>query len=294
MHDFQQISGLVLGCLGLISNGLLLVVLCRTKIGWHRLNLQMVGPLAVLDFTASLLVVLKNVMYFAYGNMLSGVGLCAYLGTSLIVLPYVSIVLVAVMAVDRHQIVVYGSGVRCKWGWAFVGLVAVLLSTINILNTAIYGIHPASTFALCRFVINTTVYKIAFYLSSLILVTALVTVNFCYVGIYLHCRKVFASFHTTMSARSLFMLVTYHFCWLPNFSTIIWNIFHIQSAKPSFLTYAAQLSVYLYLFVNPCLVLAFQSSLRNQLYSLLKGSSLSTNDLPTLLSASESNSFYSK
>ncbi|KAJ9087171.1 hypothetical protein DSO57_1035813 [Entomophthora muscae] len=267
MDEFRHIVGLLFGWLGLISNGILLIVLCRTRVGWHRLNLQMVWPLAVLDFAGSLLVVVRNVLYLILGNLSAGVWFCTYFGTPIIVLMPSSIIIVGVMAVDRYHIVVWRRGISCVWGWGFVIISGMFLVTLVVVNTAMYGLHPSSTFAACRFVKNTITFMIFTHLTTLILLTGLLTVTLCYMGIYRHCHRTLAAFHT-MPKRFLYILAAYLLCWLPTLICIVWELIAGQKAIPKFLKLSSSFGLLLHLLVNPCLIILFQASLRNEVYYL--------------------------
>ncbi|KAJ9054113.1 hypothetical protein DSO57_1018090 [Entomophthora muscae] len=247
MDVLKRVAALVVGTLGMGANLLLMVGLFRTRTGWNRLNLQMVGPIAGLDFIATLLVVLKNLVSLVIGNseLLLSNWFCTYIGTPLIILPCFSMVLIAAMAIDRYFLVVHSRGIKCIYGWIACFAIGLTLTGLLIANTAINGMKADLSLTYCR-----------------------PSVNFCYIAIYLHCRRNLI-LSRLMPRRYMLILVAYQICWLPKFITSLWGLIAKQSTIPKFLGVIGPLGLILLLFVNPCLVIGFQASLRKEVVSLL-------------------------
>ncbi|KAJ9056137.1 hypothetical protein DSO57_1036032 [Entomophthora muscae] len=259
-----------MGTLGMGVNLLLVIALFRTRTGWNRLNLQMVGPIAGLDFIAALLVVLKNLVSLVIGNseLLLSNWFCSYIGTPLLLLPSFSMVLIAAMTIDRYCLVVHSHGINCIYGWIVCFVIGFILAGLLITNTVIHGIEADLSLTYCRPSGSSTLSFVAHRLATLIILLGLVVVNFCYIAIYLHCRRNL-TLSRLMPRRYMLILVAYQICWLPKFITSLWGLIAKQSTIPKFLGVIGPLGLILLLFVNPCLVIGFQASLRKEVFSLL-------------------------
>ncbi|KAJ9071940.1 G protein-coupled receptor gpr1 [Entomophthora muscae] len=291
MNEVKQTTALVLGCLGMASNGLLTIVLGRKRARWNNLNLQMVVSICVVDFFATFLVFIKEILSFSIGNriLFSSKWFCPYFGTLLHVLPCLSIVLISVMSLDRYRIVVHGFSIRSLWGWLIVLTVGGGASTLLIANTAINGLRTNPSFTLCHPDNPTGLTFAAHRIVTAAIVLGLAIVSFCYVGIYLHCRKNLIAFRK-MSWRFLFILAAHHVCWLPKFVISLWEFFSHQKEIPMLLYDIGSLGLLLLFAINPLLVIGFQASLRKEVFSLLTHSSSLNRDhisSPTDLKPSE-------
>lgn len=274
MSDFKQALALVLGCLGMTSNGLLMVILGRKHDGLNSLNLQMVVSICVVDFLATFLVVIKEILSFSIGDrvLFSSLWFCPYFGTLLHVLPCLNVILISVMALDRYQIVVYRFKIRCVWGWILVLFLGGGASALLIANTAINGLKTNSSFTICHPDNPTGLTFFAHRIVTAAIILGLVIVTFCYIGIYLFCRKNMATFRN-ISWRFLFILATHHICWLPKFIISLWEFFANQKEIPLLLYDFASLGLLLLFVINPLLVIGFQSSLRNEVCYMITNSS---------------------
>lgn len=269
MDDFKRVAELGLASLGIVGNGLLMAAWWRTRAGWHRLNLQLVGPIAVFDCLSALLGMLKASLSFSLGNpeLFASPWFCTYLGTPILLFPCLSLLLIGIMSLDRYRLVVHGHGLSCFWGWLFSCVLGGALVCLLIVNTAVYGLVPDSTSTYCRPSGAATLTFVAHRLATLIILVDLAIVTFCYIGIYFQCRKMTAIYHT-MPGKYLLILLVYQMCWLPKFITSLWGLFASQSTIPTALLIIGLFGLMLLPVVNPCLVFGLQASLRKEAFFL--------------------------
>ncbi|KAJ9054111.1 hypothetical protein DSO57_1018088 [Entomophthora muscae] len=269
MQGWVQVAALVLGTLGIVANVLLMVAWWRTREGRHRLNLQMVGAIAGLDFLTALLVVFKNIMSLVMGNqeLLDTAWFCPFFGTPLLVLTCFSIVLISVMSMDRYCLVVHRFGISCLWGWIFTSVIGAIPTLILISNTAINGLKPEPTLSYCRPLGPGLLITFSRYLATCLILFGLIVIAFCYISIYNTCRKITA-IHLTMPGRYLVILLLYQFCWGPKFITSLWELFDEPTTIPNSLVTLGMLSIIMLLVVNPFLVFTLQSTLRQEVNTM--------------------------
>lgn len=269
MDDFKRILALGLALLGIAGNLLLLVALGRTKRGWHRLNLQLVGPIAGADFLATLLIAVSTVLSFAIGNreVLTSEWYCASFGVFLQTLPVFSVLLLAAMSVDRYRLVVHGRGVSCRWGWLAIAAACLGVAAMKMANSAVHGLRPDPTETYCQTFGSATLTKANQHISNFIFLGGVAVISFSYLAIYVHCRRNPVAFHA-LPRGYILILAAYITCLLPKFVTSLLRLFIDKDALPHFLILLAPLGFNLLFFANPCLVFAFQASLRKELYSL--------------------------
>ncbi|KAJ9081136.1 hypothetical protein DSO57_1017842 [Entomophthora muscae] len=268
---FTEAAGLILGCLGMVGNGLLLAVLIRTRAGWNHLSLQMILPVCIVDLIASVLVVIREMLALYMGKLqlTSDVWFCACFGIPLLILPCLSIVMVSTMAVDRYHIVVRGYNIRCLWGWVAVVVLCGSVSSILMFGSAIYGYQEHTYSSFCRPNGPILMRVTMFSLKIAVILSGLLTVSLCHIAIYLHLRKNMSAFHK-MSGRFLFILVAYNICWLPKIITSTWGLFTAQDDIPRELHDITSLGIILVCTINPLIAIGFQASLRSELCSLLR------------------------
>ncbi|KAJ9053161.1 hypothetical protein DSO57_1026991 [Entomophthora muscae] len=280
MDDFMRGMALGFGVLGMGVNLLLVVALFRTQRGWNRLNLQLVGPIAALDFLATFLITFSSILSFSMGNteMLTSTWYCAHIGVILQTLPVLCMILIGAMAVDRYCLVVHGHGIGCVVGWLVICSICLLVTGLKIANTAVYGLRPDPSATYCQTFGHGKLTKVNQKLSTFLFLVGLPLITFCYLAIFVHCRR-FLSTHNAFPLRYLFVLLAYEICLLPKFITSVWKLFADKSSIPHFITLTASLGFNLLFFTNPCLVFGFQANLRKELRRLFFPAP-STSDIP--------------
>ncbi|KAJ9072697.1 hypothetical protein DSO57_1024650 [Entomophthora muscae] len=266
MDNFKRVAELVLSGLGMIGNLLLMVAWWRTRADWHRLNLQLVGPIAVIDCMSSFLGILKAILSFAIGNeeLFDTSWFCSYFGTPILILPCLSMLLVSIMSLDRYCLVVHG----------------------RVANTAVYGLVPDPTHMYCRPSGSSILTFFAHRLATCIIMIGLFVVTFCYIAIYLRCRMI-ATVYQIMTVKYIFILLAYQLCWLPKFISSLWGLFTSTHKIPQVLLHLGPFGLILLLIANPCLVFGLQASLRKEAYTILSQQKPSAEDQTCL----DSNSF---
>ncbi|KAJ9049609.1 hypothetical protein DSO57_1022608 [Entomophthora muscae] len=279
MDNFKRVAELVLSGLGMIGNLLLMVAWWRTRADWHRLNLQLVGPIAVIDCMSSFLGILKAILSFAIGNeeLFDTTWFCSYFGTPILILPCLSMLLVSIMSLDRYCLVVHGRGMKCFWGWIFILLLSSFFICLLVANTAVYGLVPDPTRMYCRPSGSSILTFFAHRLATCIIMIGLFVVTFCYIAIYLRCRMI-ATVYQIMTVKYIFILLAYQLCWLPKFISSLWGLFTSTQKIPQVLLHLGPFGLILLLIANPCLVFGLQASLRKEAYTILSQQKPSAED----------------
>lgn len=263
MDGWEQALMLGLGVVGVACNVLLLGVSWLTSTGRHRLNLQMVGPIAALDLLACLLTVAQHAASYAMGHrqLLESAGFCMVVGTAQLFLPCLALAMLALMAVDRYCLVVHGRGIRCLHGWLAGAAVGSALALLYVGDAAMHGMEPDPAFVHCR---PATLSHVALGLKAFFVLVGLGVVAFCYGGIYLHYRRSLVTYYT-MPRRYLILLGLLAL-WLPEFVASTWRLVAKHSTLPQPLSSAAHLCLALLHIAHPCLVIGFQCSLRREMF----------------------------
>ncbi|KAJ9053398.1 hypothetical protein DSO57_1024575 [Entomophthora muscae] len=263
-----QIFIVILGALGLITNATLLLVLWRARTRMFRLNMQLVGPLAVVDFSQSLLIVIQTLvaMVITREGMLQSSWFCSCFGVPRLVLLCVSIILLSAIAMDRYYLVVHENGINCWLGWIAVVVVSGSITGLVLASHIIYGSQVDGSLGYCRSKDTEILAKAVRCTSSTIVALGLVIVVFCYIGVYRRCRANL-SFLKTLSTRYTLLIAAYVICWLPKSITSTYSLFASPDSLPEILRIIGPLGLILLLSVNPCLVIGFQANLRSKLPS---------------------------
>ncbi|KAJ9071938.1 hypothetical protein DSO57_1032284 [Entomophthora muscae] len=267
MDVFKLVAGLGLGSLGMASNLLLLLAVYRSNSRCNRLNLQLVAPIAILDFLGSFVIVLTYILSLAKGKseLFTSSWFCPLFGTWLLIIPSLVTVLVSGMALDRYLIVVHSRGIPRLWGWLCVSTVCCSFTATVLVNTIVYDIIPDPTMTYCKPIGSDLLASIIRHYSTAIVFVGLFIITFSYFGVYSHCRKSLATFHV-LPDRYLIFPISYLVCLLPRFTYIIWSFFEeINVIPPLLLTLGIMGYILLYV-ANPCLVFGFQSDLRKEAF----------------------------
>lgn len=265
MELLFQIIGMALGTVGATCNVLLLAVLWRARRERFRLNMQLVGPLAAVDLSMSLLLVAQSLvsMVTSRAVLMQSAWFCRCLGVTHMLLPCTSIRLLSTIALDRYWIVVYERGVNPRLGWILIVLVTMGLLLLMFVSNFLYGFKVDATLAFCRPQGTALMEKIAHRAASCTILLGFIIVVCCYAGVY---RRTSRAIVQTGVMRCSLILAAYILCWLPKFTTSLWGMVASKESIPKALQILGQM--FLLLSINPCLVIGFQATLCCELPTL--------------------------
>ncbi|KAI0221018.1 hypothetical protein L0F63_004155, partial [Massospora cicadina] len=188
-----------------------------------RINMQLLGPLAVVDLGTALLVIVQGLQALALTReaLTANAWFCKYFGVLHLLLPCVGLVLLTVIALDRYWLVVHERGISYTLGWSLVLVTAGTLAGLLVANACLNGSKVDGSLAYCRPLTSEILGKVTHRASSFTVLLGFIVVMFCYISIYLKCRK---SIYNRIKYRHLLILIAYGTCWVPKFITSVWGL----------------------------------------------------------------------